>query len=245
MITYHLFTDVGGRSKNEDYMGMAEKDGRFFFVVCDGLGGHDKGEVASHLVVEEVMRFFYEYSEEDKWLENAIMHSQDALMDKQNKERAFGKMKTTFVGMTLKDNRIQWAHVGDSRLYHFAGNHLHSRTLDHSVPQSLANAHQIKEKEIRNHPDRNRLLRVMGSEWEMPRYEICKEKTLDRFHKRHAFLLCTDGFWELIEEKEMITCLKNSSSAKEWIEAMANIVRHKGQGTHMDNYTAIGIIFEN
>lgn len=226
-------------------MGMAEKDGTFFFVVCDGLGGHDKGEVASHLVVDEVMQFFYEHSEEDEWLGNAIMHSQNALMEKQHKERAFGKMKTTFVGLTLKENKVQWAHVGDSRLYYFAGNHIKKRTLDHSVPQNLVNAHQIKEKEIRNHPDRNRLLRVMGSEWEVPRYEISKEKALDRLHKRHAFLLCTDGFWELIEEKEMMACLKKAPSVKEWVETMAKMISEKGAGTNMDNYTAIGVFYES
>ena len=80
------------------------------------------------------------------------------------------------------------------------------RTIDHSIPQMLALAGEIKEKEIRRHPDRNKLLRVVGTDWENPQYEISEdvEKT-----GGEAFLLCSDGFWENITEKEMVKCLKD------------------------------------
>lgn len=62
----------------------------------------------------------------------------------------------------------------------------------------LVAAGQLKEKQIRNHPDRNRLLRVLGVDWDSPKYQL--EEPKERLGKQ-AFLLCTDGFWELIEEK--------------------------------------------
>jgi len=74
------------------------------------------------------------------------------------------------------------------------------RTLDHSVPQLLVKSGRIKEKEIRKHPDRNRLLKVMGVVWASPEYEKSRVITLNG---KEAFLLCSDGFWELIEEKKM------------------------------------------
>ena len=148
-------------------------------------------------------------------------------------------MKTTAVVLQIRENDIQWAHVGDSRLYVFHKNKYKDRTRDHSVPQMLVNAGEIKEKDIRNHPDRNRLLRVMGIEWDKPKYVLS-----DSIEKKDglAFLLCSDGFWELIEEKQMEKCLKKSKSAKQWLESMKEIVLKQGIGTDMDNFTAITVL---
>lgn len=67
---------------------------------------------------------------------------------------------------------MQWGHVGDSRLYYFKNGKIVKRTLDHSVPQMLVARGEIDEKEIRHHPDRNRLVRVMGMEWDEPKYQV-------------------------------------------------------------------------
>lgn len=112
------------------------------------------------------------------------------------------------------------------------------RTKDHSVPQMLVNSGAIKEKDIRHHEDRSRLLRVMGTEWNTPKYQIMDEFDISA---KSSFLLCTDGFWELIEEKEMGMCLKKSRSPKEWLSSMEQIIRQNGKGTNMDNYTAIAV----
>ena len=72
-------------------------------------------------------------------------------------------MKTTVVVLHIKNKNARWAHVGDSRLYFFKNKKLIERTLDHSVPQNLVVCKEIKEKDIRYHADRNRLLRVLGT----------------------------------------------------------------------------------
>ena len=102
----------------------------------------------------------------------------------------------------------------------------------------LVLARDIKEKQIRNHPDRNRLLRVMGIEWEKPMYELAEPKKLGDYQ---AFLLCSDGFWELIDEKQMGKLLKSSSTVEEWMQSMVQVVRSNGTGKNMDNYTAIAL----
>ncbi len=140
--------------------------------------------------------------------------------------------------MYIDGNKVQWGHVGDSRLYAFAKNKVKLRTLDHSVPQMLVFAREIKEKQIRNHPDRNRLLRVMGIEWEKPMYELAEQTQLEKYQ---AFLLCSDGFWELIDEKQMCKLLKNSSTVEEWMQAMVEVIKQNGIGKNMDNYTAIAL----
>ena len=104
--------------------------------------------------------------------------------------------------------------------------------MDHSVPQMLVMAREIKEKDIRNHPDRNRLLKVMGIEWEEPAFKI--EEPL-RTDECQAILMCSDGFWELITEKEMCKILKKSNTVQEWIEKMAEVVQENGKDKNMDN----------
>ena len=135
-------------------------------------------------------------------------------------------------------SNIQWGHIGDSRLYHFRGNRLAERTLDHSVPQMLVSSGEIKEKEIRHHPDRNRVLRVMGTEWAQPKYEIGNAV---RSKGSHSFLLCSDGFWELIEEKEMKNMLRKASSPEDWLNHMEQAVLENGKEEDMDNYSAIAV----
>ena len=239
MITYTVFTDRGGREVNEDSARVFEKDGKKCLVLCDGLGGHGKGEVASALVVEAVGQIFNSAQKIDEdFLRSAFQLSQEALIDEQIRQDAKTDMKTTAVAMYIDGNKVQWGHVGDSRLYAFAKNKVKLRTLDHSVPQMLVFAREIKEKQIRNHPDRNRLLRVMGIEWEKPMYELAEQTQLEKYQ---AFLLCSDGFWELIDEKQMCKLLKNSSSVEKWMQAMVEVIKQNGIGKNMDNYTAIAL----
>ena len=239
MITYTVFTDRGGREVNEDSARVFEKDGKKCLVLCDGLGGHGKGEVASALVVDGVGQIFNSAQKIDEdFLRSAFQLSQEALIDEQIRQDAKTDMKTTAVAMYIDGNKVQWGHVGDSRLYAFAKNKVKLRTLDHSVPQMLVFAREIKEKQIRNHPDRNRLLRVMGIEWEKPMYELAEQTQLEKYQ---AFLLCSDGFWELIDEKQMCKLLKNSSTVEEWMQAMVEVIKQNGIGKNMDNYTAIAL----
>lgn len=239
MITYTVFTDRGGREVNEDSARVFEKDGKKCLVLCDGLGGHGKGEVASALVVEAVGQIFNSAQKIDEdFLRSAFQLSQEALIDEQIRQDAKTDMKTTAVAMYIDGNKVQWGHVGDSRLYAFAKNKVKLRTLDHSVPQMLVFAREIKEKQIRNHPDRNRLLRVMGIEWEKPMYELAEQTQLEKYQ---AFLLCSDGFWELIDEKQMCKLLKNSSTVEEWMQAMVEVIKQNGISKNMDNYTAIAL----
>ena len=78
----------------------------------------------------------------------------------------------------------------------------------------------------------------MGIEWEEPMYELMAPMPLK---KCQAFLLCSDGFWELIDEKEMCALLKKANSPQEWLLNMAEIVKANGVGRNMDNFSAIAV----
>ena len=241
---YAYFTDKGDREHNEDYIGFSEAGDKKIFVLADGLGGHGKGEVASCLVVENVKSMLNDNNVKDeKFLDNCFVMSQKCLLDEQKKSNSNGKMKTTLVILYIDGTTAKYGHIGDSRLYVVKNGKIQKRTIDHSVPQMLALAGEIREKDIRHHEDRNRLLRAMGNEWDdsSPKYEI--DDTLD-IEKGMSFLLCSDGFWEWITEKEMEKCLCKGASSREALDMMVERVKKSGKNKNMDNYSAILIRFE-
>lgn len=240
MITYSLLTRKGDHEPNEDMVGMTEADGKYCFVVADGLGGHGKGEAASRLVTEEVTGLFMTDCHRQDFIEKAFEMSQQKLCSEQERERAVYGMKTTMVLLTVDDKQMEYGHIGDTRLYYFRKNKLVTRTLDHSVPQMLVAAGRIKEKEIRHHPDRNRLLRVMGAKWDGTPYEVHKPIKREN-RKRQAFLMCTDGFWELIDEKTMVNLLKQADDPEQWLISMEKEILKNGKDLEMDNYSAIAV----
>ena len=241
MISYVTFTDKGDRPVNEDSVGAFQKEDSYCFILCDGLGGHGMGDVASNCVKETFEEEFSALNSEgcDEFLPLTFQKAQDLLLGEQILQHAKFKMKTTAVALLLAGGVVRIGHIGDSRCYAFSKRRVVFRTLDHSVPQMLVLSREIKEKEIRNHPDRSIVLRALGTQWdEDQEYEIQKEKKIDRFK---AFLLCSDGFWELIDEKNMEICLKTSCSVDEWVDKMVKIVRKNGEGKNMDNFSAVAV----
>lgn len=236
-VLYAGITNAGDRDYNEDSYLTKEINGAYCFIVADGLGGHGKGEVASGLVCEVVEQVLRDNQKADE-LACMFETAQEKLLQKQIEEHATDAMKTTMNILTMDEKRIYWGHIGDTRTYYFKKNKIVSYTKDHSVPQMMVSMGEIKEKDIRHHEDRNRLLRVMGVEWSRPDYTVEEPIAID---KKQVFLMCTDGFWEYIEEKEMMKCLKKSATPQEWLDKMAEIVVKNGTDYDMDNYTAVAV----
>ena len=149
-------------------------------------------------------------------------------------------MRTTLVMLVSDYRYARCAHIGYSRLYYFRGGRIDFQTRDHSVPQAMVNAGECRPEEIRFHEDRNRLLRVMGMEWEKPRYEIRAEQFV--LKRGDVFLLCTDGFWEYITEDEMEGYLAEAYGPEEWLKKMEERMLSYAPG-NMDNYTASAVFF--
>lgn len=239
MITYAAISLPGAREYNEDYIKVYEDGDTWIFALADGLGGCGSGSLASRTAVESVFDEQQDYDSES-FFESAFSAAQQAVCREQETDPQAGMMSTTMVVLRLQQRQghAQWAHIGDSRLYRFHGWFLREQTLDHSVPQMLVNMGQISQKQIRRHADRNRLLTAIGRPWDQIKYEVSEERSLAG---RDAFLLCTDGFWENITEREMCRCLIRSRSSQEWLDRMTEIVQRHGDEKTMDNYSAICI----
>ncbi len=233
-LSYDYLSDKGERSVNEDSVGMTEEQGKLLFVLCDGLGGHGGGDVASALVVEKMKERFARAGH----FEDCITHAQQALLEKQKQPGVPGGMRTTVVCLGMNGTIARFAHVGDSRGYFFENGKFRFRTIDHSVPQMLALRGEIRDEEIRRHEDRSRLLRVLGEPWDEPRYQLGESIPLA---PGASFLLCSDGFWEWIDEADMERTLQQAPTPAIWLAEMEHLVCGAGQGKQMDNYSAIAV----
>lgn len=240
---YFSISRVGDREINEDYVEILNLDDKTVFILADGLGGHGCGEIASKEATEAIKCYFktnlVNKPEEIKdILRDSIQAAHKRLGELQNQVGDTSSFKTTIVVLVITDDNIIWAHVGDSRLYHFERKKLVERSMDHSVPQMLVNAGKIREKQIRYHEDRSRLLRVLGAEDEISKPNITE---LEPRNRGAAFILCSDGFWEHIDEKHMERRLKKAKNPECWLSEMEKEILKNGKNKNMDNYSAIAI----
>jgi len=236
-------SDKHQRLHNEDYCDYRWQDGLGCWVVADGLGGHQGGEVASKLAVTTLMTAFLSKPElSPTALQGYLAQAQEALLQRQRQEPRLLGMRTTIVVLLANEAAALWGHVGDSRLYHFRHGQICSWTKDHSVPQALANFGEIRPEEIRFHEDRHRLLRALGQENAF-RPTILPDTV--PFQSGDAFLLCTDGFWELVLESEMEAALAAAAEPQGWLTNMIQYLATRTQAAPdkpNDNYTALAII---
>jgi serine/threonine protein phosphatase PrpC len=209
------------------------------FVVCDGLGGHSCGDLASKTAVETICSSLNENSDIENFVSLSLDNAQNELLRVQNETPTAKKMRTTAVVLFVDGKSFRCGHIGDSRLYLFGKNGEKTRTKDHSIPQILALTGEIGDDEIRFHPDRNLILKALGNEGTAANCEVGNVCNLDEYK---AFLLCTDGFWEYITDEQIAAALASSDNADQWMNKMTKIITKNTKNKDADNRTAIAVI---
>ena len=213
MLRTASYTDIGGRADNEDSTRQTRLgEDQLCLVVADGLGGHGGGARASAAAADTVCREWRGEADPEA-LKNLVQKGHQAVTAIQTAQCA---MKSTVVALEIDGNRAAWAHVGDSRLYHFVDGRLVFQTRDHSASQIAGFMGEITVDQIRFHEDRNRVLRALGQD-EAPVVEAREEELSPG---KHAFLLCSDGFWEYVLEDEMAADLACASDPLDWLARM-------------------------
>ncbi len=225
-----MLTEPGDRPVNQDFASHADS----CWALADGLGGHGGGEHAARIAVEAVMGA----SASAPGLDPRVLVSaaNEAVIAAQHENPGLAQMRTTLVVLAVAaGGEATWAHVGDSRLYHFRGARLMHQTLDHSFAQTLVDAGRIAPAAIRFHEDRSRLLRTAGTPDCDP--TVSAPVTLQ---PGDAFLLASDGFWEAVWEREMEIEYARSETPQQWLTQLRTRAYAK-RLPDRDNLSAIGI----
>lgn len=231
---YDCYTHIGSRSRNEDSLCAAERDGSRLFAVADGLGGESFGKTASETAISVLESRFEKDPEYD--VANVILKANLRILLRQRELNC--KMKTTVAAVVVNGSSVTAAHVGDSRIYAFRNNEIVFQSRDHSVSQMAVNAGEIRLSQIRAHPDRNVLTKALGA-FENIKIDITRldARGLD------AMLLCTDGFWEYVLERDMTDTLKKADSSRKWLSDMRSILESV-KPADSDNNTAIAVMLK-
>ena len=231
------YTNQGGRSYNEDSVGEQTSGGNGIFVVADGLGGHQFGEVASACVRDTVLENWNPETENrPDWLKNQIAEANQRVLALQREKGSV--LKSTVVALAVDGNRAVWANVGDSRLYYLHGSRIYAYTDDHSVAYKKFKAGEITRAQIGQDEDQSCLLRSVGSEdRNEPDIHICDIP----LEAGDAFLLCSDGVWEYLKDEEIVIDLLKAQNAKEWGELL--LLRMMPRiGEENDNLTLLTVM---
>ena len=238
-------SDRGGRQRNEDALGDWSSERLYYCVLADGAGGHGGGDTASAIVVNSVLaelRYLTvaELPPTGQRLVNAIGHANANILEEQARASAALKdMRSTAVLLAIDCERrtAAWAHCGDSRLYCFRDGHVSVQTHDHSLVQEMIDARLITPEEARHHPRRNVLLAALGARGELDIDGLDGTFTL---FDRDAFLLCSDGLWEYVDEAYMSETLVQAATPDAWLGALAARVRMIAPASH-DNFSALAV----
>ncbi len=204
-----LLTDVGNfRKINEDYVDYYTDETKRIYIIADGMGGHNAGEIASKLAVENTISYINSLPELDDLelsIREAVLDSNRKIFELSKSRDELNGMGTTLTGCLIKGGEMVVAHVGDSRCYIIRDKAISQVTKDHSLVQQLLDEGSITESEADNHPNKNIITRALGTsstvEVDVTKLDI---KGIEKV------ILCTDGLSNLINEQELYDIVMKS-----------------------------------
>jgi PPM family protein phosphatase len=228
------------REKNEDscnilagYPGVPVT-----FIIADGMGGHNYGEIASRMAVDNISSLILQFPgifiDEDNIsvaICDIIRKTNSEIYREASGTEEYSGMGTTLTIGTVINKKLYIEHVGDSRFYLFREGNLKQLTSDHSYVEELLKSGSITMEEALNHPKRNVLTRALG----------CME-TIDIDSVEHdmldndIYLLCTDGLTNLLGEDEIKAVIENGMDLEYMCDELVQKANEKGGN---DNITVI------
>ncbi len=237
-------TDVGCvREANEDSGRYVKPNDPALFsskgallIVADGMGGHASGEVASGMAVELVSRLYYRgQGEAQAALKEAVEEANRLIYAASLKEEHLNGMGTTCTALVIREGVALSAHIGDSRIYLRRGGQVYLMTEDHSAVMEMVKHGIISPAEARHHADKNVILRALGTS---PEVEAAVWDKPLPVQIGDQFLVCSDGLYDLVEDKEMGQALGQATDPHAACEQLVALAKERGGH---DNIT-VGII---
>ncbi|NBJ15677.1 MAG: Stp1/IreP family PP2C-type Ser/Thr phosphatase [Dehalobacter sp. 4CP] len=227
------------RKNNEDYFLILPEES--FFAVADGMGGHNAGEIASRIAVEQLEGKAAELKSSEiqdlqDWIVQAVNQANREVYEVSLRTEGTEGMGTTLTALMIYDNKAVVGHVGDSRIYLWRNKTLTLLSEDHSMVNELVRLGELTEEKAKNHPHKHVLSRALGVELNID-VDCFQLKVQDG----DVFLLCTDGFSNEISDQEIAAEFSEAKSWDDHLETLKNVVIERGAP---DNFTAICCIVE-
>lgn len=220
-------TDRGRvRELNEDTFGYHDN----LFVVADGMGGHQAGEVASAIAVETILKADLT-GDLKTALQKTMAAANQAILKEAGQDKDLSGMGTTVAVLYVDGERAYVTNVGDSRVYYLSGSNLKQITHDHSLVYELVKSGEITIEEAKTHPQRNILTRALGSN-EMLETEISEIEVAIG----DKFLLCSDGLTNSIPEDLIKELMSKEEDPETIVDQLIDSANELGGA---DNITVI------
>lgn len=237
-------TDVGlVRENNEDAWGAVPELG--FFVLADGMGGHQAGEVASHEAVTTISNLIKKslgrrknisYGDTLKAIQKAIGEVNKVVYEHSRQDPELRGMGTTLCCLQFHEQGLIYAHVGDSRIYRLRDRQLTQITTDHSLMRELIDLGQLSEGEAPEFLYKNILTKALGTEPSVdPTINACEINNND------TYLMCSDGLSDLVTREEMEKILNKKHNVEQCVRHLIEAAKSKGG---YDNITIVIVRLE-
>jgi serine/threonine protein phosphatase PrpC len=247
-LTIGALADRGGRDYQEDAHWWADpyesgydyaRKG-YLFIVADGVGGYEAGEVASGLAVQVIPQRYYSHPSPDVLdaLADAILAANREIY-----QRAGGNaqgMGTTVACAVVRGREVYVAHAGDSRVYLLHRQQLYRLTEDHSWVAEEVRAGRLTEDEALVHPRRNVITRALGKK---PRVDPDVFQFAEPVERGDVLFLCTDGLYDVVSESDIqYGLLQHEPQAA--CEELINQAKVNSAVDNLDNLTALVVALE-
>ena len=231
-------SDIGKRRKsNQDYTAtFTNQKNQLLALLADGLGGHQAGDIASRQAVEEIGIAWEATTIDDsekavQWFLQHIQQTNQRIFEKGQSQPTLSGMGTTLEVVTLLDNHLALAHVGDSRIYLFREQRLIALTEDHSLVNALLKSGEITQEMAQNHPRKNIITRSLG----MPG-SLEVDVAIHKIQDHDQLLLCSDGLTNMVSEPKIAQILLEAASLQDASQRLIDEANAKGG---LDNITVL------
>lgn len=234
-----VITNVGRRRvSNQDYAEyFKNKHGEYLFVLCDGIGGHQAGDVASKKTTEFIGEAFlaqdvpFTLEHFQSWIKEIIVRVNQYIIELASENSDLQGMGTTLVMASIIEDQIVIAHVGDSRAYVYQNKQLIRLTEDHSLVNALIQIGEITVEESLTHPQRNAVIQSIGVtdtvEAEISSMPVGEAEIL---------MLCSDGLTNMLSEEALLELFESGRHEKGFAE---HLVEEANDAGGRDNITII------
>jgi len=230
-------SEKGKRNNNEDCiypLSELANPGQRLFMVCDGVGGAEKGEVASFLTCDSFRTFFSTFFEggdpSEEFINKAVHYAESRLDENVLLHPEAQGMATTLTFLFISESGITVAHIGDSRIYQFREGSIIFETEDHSYVQSLVNLGEITKEEASIHPKKNIITRALSGAACSVNAEVAFIRDI---REGDVFFLCTDGVTDCFTDEELASLFASGRNA----ESIKDLLIEKCSVESKDNFS--------